>query len=165
MFRFLFGVVVGAAVGGGGMLVAFPFIFPPAEVNETLQVARAEEVRLAATGRFAEDAPGQDAAHWGRGTLRLYDMPGDTLALEIQPDFKVGPGPNFWVYLNSVPGIVDIPSFKADAGRVKVAKLKSFSGSQVYEIERSDYESAESVTIWCETFGQYITSADLVRET
>lgn len=163
MFRFLFGVFVGFVAGGGGMLVAFPFLFPPAEVNETFQVAMAEDVRLAATGAFAEDAPGQDAAHWGKGTLKVYDMPGDKVALEIQPDFEVGPGPNFWIYLNTVPQVVDIPSFQADEGRVKVAKLKSFTGSQVYELDRADYDAAESVTIWCESFSQYITSADLVR--
>ena len=143
------------------MLVAFPFIFPPPEVNETYAMAADVESEIVAKGKFAEDSPGRDAAHWGEGSLRVYSAPGDVYVLELQPDFKVGAGPNFWIYLNQSLGIGDERDFRADEDRFKLAKLKSFSGSQVYEISKADFESVKAVTIWCESFSQFIASADL----
>jgi len=163
MFKFLFGGILGFAGGAFAMLIVFPFIFPPPEVNETFAMAAEAQTELAAEGRFAEDSPGRDAAHWGMGSLKVYDVPGDLLILEIQSDFEVGPGPNFWIYLNKTSPIGEENDFKRDAERFKVAKLKSFAGSQVYEIDRAQFESAEAITIWCESFNQFIASAELVR--
>ncbi len=163
MFGFIFGGLLGFIGGAGAMLIAFPFLFPPAEVNEIYQAANSGEVQVLAGGSFRVDTPAQDGAHWGLGTFKVYDKIGDSVVLELQGDFKVGPGPNFWIYLNGNDGIIDEETFNADAGRIKVVKLKSFKGSQVYEIDRTDFESAKGITIWCETFSQYITSADIER--
>ena len=55
----------------------------------------------------------------------------------------------------------DENDFLKDGGRVQITKLKSFTGSQVYMLPAADYDNAEAVTIWCESFNQYIASADL----
>ncbi len=157
---FVLGGVLGAVAGGGGMLIAFPFIFPPPQVNET-----------AATGlpplgetRFRDDSDGQDAGHWGRGAVKFYrDADGAVLA-ELQADFEVGPGPNFWLYLNGRAGVENEEDFLADAERIKVHKIKSFSGSQVYKLDAGEFAAARALTIWCESFHQYIASADLPEE-
>ena len=159
VIAFVVGGALGVVAGGVAMLVAFPFFFPPPAVNETVSAMAVTEV--AAETRFREDSRGQDAAHWGRGGVKIYaDADGDYL-LELQSDFEVGPGPNFWLYLNSVSGVEDEDDFLGDSKRVKVTKLKSFVGSQVYALPASDYAAARSVTIWCESFAQYIASADL----
>ena len=158
---FLIGGLLGLAVGAGAMLLAFPFLFPPPPVNETVTAMAGREVAPLVDARFREGVAGQDAAHWGRGGLRAYRADDGNVLIELQPDFEVGPGPNFWVYLNSVDGIDDESDFEADEARRRIAKLKSFSGSQVYAVGAKEFEGARAVTIWCESFGQYIASADV----
>ena len=162
---FLAGIVIGAVVGvvagAGGMLVAFPFLFPPPAVNESVAEMAGREVAALLETRFREGTVGQDAVHWGRGGVRAYRSDDGDVLIELQSDFEVGPGPNFWVYLNSRGGIDDEADFEGDAGRQRIARLKSFTGSQVYRAEARAFEAAGAVTIWCESFGQYIASADL----
>lgn len=154
---FVLGGVLGAVAGGGGMLIAFPFLFPPPQVNETAAAG------LAAVGetRFREDSAGQDAGHWGRGAVKFYRDADGAVVAELQADFEVGPGPNFWLYLNSRPGVENEDDFLADEARIKVHKIKSFSGSQVYKLDAGEFAGARALTIWCESFNQYIASADL----
>ena len=155
------GGVVGVAAGAGGMLVAFPFLFPPPAVNESVADMAGREVAVLLETRFREGTRGQDAAHWGRGGVRAYRTDDGHVLIELQPDFEVGPGPNFWVYLHRHGGIDDEADFETDANRQRIARLKSFTGSQVYRAEAHAFEAAGAVTIWCESFGQYIASADL----
>ena len=166
MKRFIVGFLVGGALGVGGgagvMLIAFPFVFPPPEVNETVSAMSAESANaVVGESVFREGVAGQDPAHWGKGGVKFYRAEDGGVLMELQADFEVGPGPNFWIYLNSENGVDDEAAFQADAGRVKVAKLKSFSGSQVYALDAERFAKAKAVTIWCESFNQYIASADV----
>ena len=161
LIALVIGAVIGVVAGAGGMLVAFPFLFPPPAVNETVAAMAGRDVAVLHETRFREGTAGQDAAHWGRGGLRAYRSDDGDVLIELQPDFEVGPGPNFWVYLNAQGGIDDEADFEADAGRHRIARLKSFTGSQVYRAGSDAFAAAGAVTIWCESFGQYIASADL----
>ena len=161
LIGFLAGGVLGALAGAGAMLLAYPFLFPPAEVNETVSAIAGRDVAPIAKTRFREGVAGQDAAHWGRGGLSAYRAADGNVLIEMQPDFEVGPGPNFWIYFNSRGGVDDEAAFEADEGRQRIAKLKSFSGSQVYAADAELFTDARAVTVWCESFGQYIASADL----
>ena len=157
---FIVGGVLGFGGGAGAMLIAFPFFFPPPQVNETVSgMSAADEVLGESV--FREDAAGQDPAHWGRGGVKFYRARDGGVLMELQADFEVGPGPNFWIYLNARGGVNDEDDFRADEGRVKAAKLKSFSGSQVYALDAERFSRAKAVTVWCESFGQYIASADI----
>ncbi len=142
-------------------MLLFPFLFPPAEVNETVATYAGREVPAIIETRFREGVSGQDFAHWGRGGVRVYRGIDGGALIELQPDFEVGPGPNFWVYLNTRGGIDDEAHFEADGERRRIAKLKSFTGSQVYAVEEEAFANTGALTIWCESFGQYIASADL----
>ena len=70
----------------------------------------------------------------------------------MQGDFEAGPGPNFWLYVNAKGGVEDEGDFLADDGRIKIAKLKSFKGSQVYALTAEQFAAAKALTIWCEKF-------------
>lgn len=160
---FIGGGILGFVAGAGLMLIFFPFFFPPAEVNESVagNNGNGNNAVIIAESNFRTDSPGQDAGHWGRGGIKIYQNAGGNILIELQADFEVGPGPNFWLYLNGESDIENEEDFQADSGRIKAAKLKSFTGSQVYEIKAADYQKAKSLTIWCETFNQYIASANL----
>ena len=157
----LIGFIVGVAVGGGAMLIAFPFLFPPPVVNETLsQIDGTAESQSRYVGVFREDAPGQDFAHWAKGRISVHDADGDEAWIQLESDFEASPGPNYWVYLNSRSAIDDESDFLADEQRVRLAKLKSFSGSQLYLTSGHSISDKRALTIWCESFDQYIGSAD-----
>ncbi|MCY4127668.1 MAG: DM13 domain-containing protein [Gammaproteobacteria bacterium] len=157
----LIGFVIGVVVGGGAMLIAFPFLFPPPVVNESVsQIEGVVERQSIYTGAFREDAPGQDFAHWAKGRISVHDAAGDEAWIQLESDFEASTGPNYWVYLNSQSAIDDESDFLADEQRVRLAKLKSFSGSQIYTTSKLDLMNKQAVTIWCESFDQYIGSAD-----
>jgi hypothetical protein len=79
----------------------------------------------------------------------------------LEPDFEVGAGPKFHVYL--VP--------KANIRRsgdvtgtmfVDLGRLRAFKGSQRYPIPAGvDLSKYPSVVIWCEAFSVLISPADL----
>lgn len=154
---FVLGGILGAAAGAGGMLVAFPFIFPPPKADESVGGGAA----LIGESRFREDSAGQDPGHWGRGGVKFYRAEDGAVLAELQADFEVGPGPNFWLYLNGAENIENEEDFLADAKRIKTHKIKSFSGSQVYKLDAEEFKNARALTVWCESFNQYIASADL----
>ena len=152
------GAIVGLIVGAGGMLLAFPYVFPPAEVNERIDASSIKV--LISESSFREGVDGQDSAHWGRGDVKVYEADDGQIMIAFQENFEVGPGPDFWIYLTTEKQINNEEQFFADTKRHKLTQIKSFKGAQVYTISASDYEKAASITIWCETFSQYIASAD-----
>ena len=160
----LLGAVLGVVAGAGGMLGAFPYLFPPPVLDEPAPDAAA----LAAGGttsrlgtfEFDRDAPGRDPIHWANGTGGIYRS-GEQPVLRFEADFETGPGPKFVVYLNTVP-VGEEAEFTADAGRRMVAPLKSFRGAQNYHLPVDlDLARYHTVTILCDAFGVYIGSAVL----
>ncbi len=159
---FVFGLVIGGGAGAGGMFVAFPFLFPPPVVAEEAPAVSTEEgaANLLGTFRFDEMAEGRDLIHWANGTGGVF-RDGPMTILRFDDGFEAGPGPNYWVYLNTV-AVGEEEAFNADAGRLKLAPLKAFSGGQNYPLPPDvRIEDFHTVTVWCESFGVYIGSAPL----
>lgn len=152
--------IVGIAFGAFGMLVAFPYLFPPPVLNESVEAMQGTS-QLLGESRFREGVAGQDTVHWGRGGVKWYRSSNNKIFLELQKDFEVGAGPDYWLYLNTRADIDTEDDFLADADRIKLTKIKSFSGSQVYMVDANQFERARSITVWCETFSEYIASANL----
>jgi hypothetical protein len=159
---FIAGLLLGGGAGAGGMLVAFPFLFPPPVVAEKAPEVTGGEAgaKLLGSFRFDEMAAGRDAIHWANGDGGVY-RDGEMTIVRFGDSFKAGPGPNYWVYLNTVP-VGEEGAFNADARRLKLAPLKSFSGGQNYPLPPDvRVEDFHTVTVWCESFGVYIGSAVL----
>jgi hypothetical protein len=114
------------------------------------------------TFKLDETAPGRDPVHWANGSGAIIQTAQGPV-LRLNSDFVAGPGPNFWVYLNT--GVIgNEKDFNADADRVKIAPLKSFQGAQNFVLpEGINAAKFHTVTIWCESFGAYIGSAVLKR--
>lgn len=150
---FLLGGIFGTAFGVALGFFFFPYVFPPPPATERLD--EAERATLAATGTFIHANP-SDPIHWGRGKVSVYQR-----AVFLEPDFEVGPGPAFHVYLVPKAGIrsnADLDGIMY----VDLGRLRAFKGSQRYAIpagvEVKDYSG---VIIWCERFGVLISPADL----
>jgi hypothetical protein len=161
-FGVVAGLIAGAVIGAGGMLVAFPFLFPLPVVDEKAPTSVAGVVDVEALGsfRFDETAPGRDSVHWANGSGTILRAGAMTI-VRLEDDFEAGPGPNYWIYLNTTP-VGDETQFLADGGRVKIAPLKSFRRGQNYVLpEGLKLDGFITLTIWCESFSAYIASASL----
>ena len=158
MRRFLFAFVLGGLLGGaGGFAVGiflYPFIFLADLVAEE-ELAGADQQLAVANGSFVHANP-SDPLHYGRGNVTVF---GDVVRLE--PDFEVGPGPKYHVYL--VPLADVTPETPVDESMfVDLGRLRAFKGSQNYRIPAGvDVRKYGSVVIWCEQFGVLISPARL----
>jgi hypothetical protein len=79
----------------------------------------------------------------------------------LEPDFEVGPGPKYHVYLVPAANIRNETAVK-NAMFVDIGRLRAFKGSQRYSIPAGvDLKNYQSVVIWCEQFSVLISPADL----
>lgn len=150
---FVTGGVLGAGLGTALGLFLFPFAFPPPPAVE--QLTGSDRSALVATGTFIHANP-SDPVHWGRGKVSVYEK-----TVFLEPDFEVGPGPKYHVYLVPKAGI----RTNADMGDVMfvdLGRLRAFKGSQRYPIPAGvNLKNYPSVIVWCEQFSVLISPADL----
>jgi len=150
---FLIGGLLGTVFGVGVGFFLYPFAFPPPPAAEVL--AEDDRTALIASGNFIHANP-SDPIHWGRGKVSVYER-----VVFLEPDFEVGPGPKFHVYL------VPRENIRASAdvnGQmfVDLGRLRAFKGSQRYAIPAGvDLAKFRSIVIWCEQFSVLISPADL----
>src|SRR5262245_48228625 len=85
------GGLLGTAFGVGLGFFFFPFVFRPPPASETL--TDIERSQLVATGTFIHADP-SDPVHYGKGRVSVYER-----VVFLEPDFEVGPGPAYHVYL------------------------------------------------------------------
>jgi Electron transfer DM13 len=171
LLAFFFGGILGTVFGIALGFFLFPYVFPPPPAVEQLtqadlmppspavpaQDASAPATIAAplATGTFIHANP-SDPVHWGKGKVSIYQR-----AVFLEPDFEVGPGPAFHVYLVPKSAIRSSSDMK-DVMYVDLGRLRSFKGSQRYEIpDGVNLKDYPSVIIWCERFGVLISPADL----
>jgi hypothetical protein len=147
------GGLAGTAFGVALGFFIFPYVFPPPPAMEML--TEAERTRLVATGTFIHANP-SDPVHYGTGNVSVYER-----TVFLEPDFEVGPGPAFHVYLVPKASIRSSSEMK-DVMFVDLGRLRAFKGSQRYTIPAGvDVAKYPSVIIWCERFGVLISPADL----
>jgi hypothetical protein len=153
VIAFFLGGILGTAFGVAVGLFLFPYVFPPPPATETL--AAGERTAIVARGTFIHADPG-DPVHFGAGGVTVYE---NTVFLE--PDFKVGPGPKYHVYL--VPRAeIRASADVRDTMFVDLGRLRAFEGSQKYAVPAGvDPLRYPSVVIWCEQFSVLISPADL----
>lgn len=103
-------------------------------------------------GTFRRDLKDSDFLHWGEGRVTLS-------ATAVAFEGKLAPGPDYKLYLS--PEFVET---EADFNRLKATMLRV---GDVRNFERvvlplpagADPARYNTVVIWCETFGQFITAA------
>jgi hypothetical protein len=150
---FALGGVLGTGFGVALGFFIFPYVFPPPTAAE--QLADAEHSKLVASGSFIHANP-SDPVHYGRGRVSVYEH-----TVFLEPDFEVGPGPAFHVYLVPKASIRSTSDLK-DVMVVDLGGLRAFKGSQQYAIPAGvNLKDYPTVMIWCERFGVLISPADL----
>ena len=157
----LLSFVVGALLGLAGGVALGIFVYPYAFLTDIVakekvdKPAGVEQRKVLARGTFIHPNP-SDPIHYGKGRVTVYEG-----LLYLEPDFEVGPGPKYHVYL--VPEAEVLPSTNvAKTMFVDLGRLRAFKGSQNYELPAGvDLAKYASVVIWCEQFGVLISPAKL----
>jgi hypothetical protein len=158
MRRYLQLLLIGLLLGGAGGFALGIFAYPYLFLDDIVAMEKVPDDSNrtpSATGKFMHANP-SDPIHWGKGGVRVYpDL------LHLEPDFEVGPGPKFHVYL--VPEASITPSTAVEKTMfVDLGRLKAFKGSQNYAIPPGvDVKNYPHVVIWCEQFGVLISPAPL----
>jgi len=155
---FLVGAVLGIAGGVALGIFVYPYVFL-ADIVATEKVpakpAGQPERKVLARGTFVHANPA-DPIHYGKGRVTVYEG-----LLHLEPDFEVGPGPKFHVYLVPEKEVVSSTNVERTMF-VDLGRLKAFKGSQNYEVPAGiDLAKYGSVVIWCEQFGVLISPAKL----
>ena len=146
-------LVTHAAIGGAGFaagIYALPILTAPPSPSESAVEAMSSQASYA--GEFRKDLKDSDSLHWGEGTVSVGSQ-------FITLMGKLSPGPDYRLYLS--PQFVET---EVDFNRLKnkmiyVGDVKTFENFAVDVppgINPSDYNT---VIVWCETFGEFITSA------
>jgi hypothetical protein len=139
-------VALGFALG----IYALPILIAPSP--PTTPDIGAQASQAAFRGQFRRDLKGSDALHWGEGTVSVGPR-------SIGLAGELSPGPDYKLYLS--PEYVET---EADFNRLKprmvrVADVKTFRNFLVTVPESIDTTRYNTVIVWCETFGQFISAA------
>jgi hypothetical protein len=158
MSRWLLALVVGGLLGLAGGFGLGIFFYPHIFLADIVGMDSVQDHgkrKVLARGTFIHANP-RDPVHYGRGSVTVYEG-----LLHLEPDFEVGPGPKFHVYL--VPEANVTPSTEvAKTMYVDLGRLKAFRGGQNYPVPAGvDPARYGSVVIWCEHFGVLISPAKL----
>lgn len=140
-------VAVGAGFAAGIYFLPILTAAPAPDVAMVEQVVETREF----VARFSRDREDSDAFHWGDGEVSIGS---DAIAFVGE----LAPGPDYRLYLS--PEFVET---EADFNRLKssmvqVGEIKSFDGFLLPlapDVEPGQYSA---VIVWCEAFGQFITS-------
>jgi hypothetical protein len=103
-------------------------------------------------GQFRRDLEGSDFLHWGEGTISVGRK-------FVSLQGKIAPGPDYKLYLS--PEFVET---EAEFGRLKpkmvrVGDVKTFENFIVPVPDSIDPGAFNTVIVWCESFGEFITAA------
>ena len=154
IFKLAVSHVAALAVGFAAGIYALPILIaPPAPDSDS--VARAAS-RSEFVGTFSREREDSDALHWGEGEVSIGP---DAVAFTG----RLAPGPDYRLYLS--PGFVETES---DFNRLKprmvqVGEVKTFENFIVPLGNGIDPSRYDTVIVWCETVGQFTTSARYER--
>ena len=101
---------------------------------------------------FRRDLKGNDFLHWGEGEVSVS-------ARNIVHSGKLAPGPDYKLYLVG-DFVEDEESFlKIKDRSVRIGDVKTFNGFILDIPESVDVNQYNTVLVWCEAFGEFISAA------
>lgn len=139
-----------AAVGFAAGIYTLPILIAP-EAPSVAAVSAAAEMSVY-TGEFRRDLKDSDTLHWGEGRVSVG-------ARSISHIGNLAPGPDYKLYLS--PEFIETESdfHRLKEQMVLVGDIKTFNNFLVQVPLDVNPSQFNSVIVWCETFGQFITSA------
>jgi Electron transfer DM13 len=139
-----------AAVGFAGGIYALPILVAPPAPSAAEVGAVA--TRAAFSGQFRRDLTDSDALHWGDGRVSVS---ADAVALMG----RISPGPDFKLYLAPEFVQTEADFLRLKSKMLRVGDVKTFDNFVVPMPAGADPAAFNTVIVWCESFGQFITAA------
>lgn len=137
---------IGFAIG----IFTLPIITAPEAPKTVVIEAQSKQAKF--TAEFKRDLKDSDFFHWGEGKVFIDDN-------FISLMGKLASGPDYKLYL--APSFVET---KEDFKKIKNASLnigdvKTFDNFMIPVPKNTDFSKYNTIVIWCESFGAFITSA------
>jgi len=142
--------LVFAALGFALGIYALPILTAPSAPSKSEMEAATAQASF--KGEFKRDLAGSDFLHWGEGTVSVGDQ-------FISLNGKIAAGPDYKLYLS--PSFVETEDEfnQAKSSMVKVGDVKTFENFVISVNSEIDPKKFNTVVIWCEAFGEFITAA------
>ncbi|WP_041767739.1 DM13 domain-containing protein [Pseudovibrio sp. FO-BEG1] len=139
-------LAVGFALG----VYFLPILTAPDSPETAVLEQKAQNAQY--TAEFNRDQRGNDFLHWGEGKVSVSPT-------MIVHQGRLAPGPDYKVYL--VPEFVEHEDefLPVKDNSVLIGDVKTFDGFLLDVPEGVDIEKYNTVLVWCETFGEFISAA------
>ncbi len=153
MRRLIFALIThGAALAIGFALGIYFLPILTAPPSPDAEVLQAEAANAEFSAELTRDLRGSDRLHWGEGTISVSPT-------MIVHEGALAPGPDYKLYLlkQFVEHEDEFEPIKSEA--VQIGDVKSFGGFLLDVPEGVNVAEYNTVLIWCEAFGEFITAA------
>ena len=139
-----------AALGFGAGVYVLPILTAPTAPAQDEVTALAAQAQF--TGRFRRDLTDSDALHWGEGTVAVSRS-------AVSLAGRIAPGPDYKLYLSPEFVQTEADFLRLKAKMLRVGDVKTFENFIVPMPASADPTAYNTVIVWCESFGQFITAA------
>lgn len=104
------------------------------------------------TANFTKERQDSDFFHWGEGKVNISDS-------QISFMGELAPGPDYKLYLSPEFVETEAKFNELKPQMVQIGDVKSFTGFSLPVDSSVNIDNYNTVVVWCESFGEFITSA------
>nr|VVV06595.1 hypothetical protein AW0309160_04089 [Aliivibrio wodanis] len=138
------------AFGVGLGIYLLPILTAPTSPTESEVTQLSSQAQYSAT--FKKDLKDSDSFHWGEGQV------------SVGPEYitltgNLAPGPDYKLYLSTEFVETEFDFNRLKATMVRIGDVKTFENFAIKIPQGINASKYNTVIIWCETFGEFITSA------
>jgi hypothetical protein len=138
------------AVGFAAGIYALPIFIAPTPPTKSEIMAVSSQAQYSA--EFKKDLKDSDLFHWGEGKVSISS---EFITLMGQ----LSPGPDYKLYLSTEFVETEVDFNRLKTTMVHVGDVRTFENFVVKVSPSVDPSKYTTVIVWCETFGEFITSA------
>ena len=150
IFLLLVSHALAGAMGFALGIYALPLLIAPPSPTDEEVVELARQASF--SGQFVRELADSDALHWGEGDVAVGP---DAVVLMG----SLAPGPDYQLYLSPQFVETEADFHRLKAGMRHVGPVKTFENFVVALPGDIDLSRYDTVIVWCETFGEFITAA------
>jgi len=146
IFSHIFIGFLGIAIG----IYSLPILTAPPAPTST----KIEHMSLSAnyTTEFKRNLKGSDLLHWGDGKVSI----GENYVTLMG---KLAPGPDYKLYLSPKFVETEAQFEQLKHSMIQLGDVNTFENFVVEIVPNTPLEKFNTLVVWCESFGEFITSA------
>ena len=153
MKKTIFLLISHLSTGLAGFLAGIymlPILTAPPAPDDAVVQAVIERAQF--RGEFRRDLRGSDALHWGQGDVAVAR---DSVSLRGE----IAPGPDYKLYLSPEFVETEAEFLRLKGQMLRVGDVRTFKNFVVALPPSVDPAAFNTVVVWCEAFGEFITAA------